>query len=720
MAGQESQPRFTVSHAEPRHGKRAQFSNAVQPHVVLITLDPGSEKILQVSSNVRELTGIEPASLIGRKLSGVVPDPPEITLAELFRDISEHQSPQFLLRCNIGNSACNVFAHKNDGVVQLELEREVAPFFPSVTALYSRLGEAVGQLQQTTSLQEMLSQAVTIIATCTKFERVIAYKYLDDGSGQVVAECVQDGLAKFMGLRYPASNIPASTGGLFLPDVDYQPVPIEPPLNPQTGGNLDLSFALSRSVSVEDTQSLRNMGVKATMVFALSKHGKLWGLISCMNHSASHHVPVESRVVCELFVHSISLILAGKEDAEEFDYVEKLNALEDTLIEKMSRGNAISDSLMAVNWEESLEASGFAVVMDRRILVQGITPSIDQITRLTASLLDKGQDVWSTQQLYSDFPSDPGFAAGASGVLVARISHRSPDFLLWFRGEVENTRPVHALDPWKSEAPGKSRPWRQCEKDFAGNLRRAIVEVILETTRHRETLTEEVYRSHREVEAYLALASHDLKEPLRGIYNYTQFTLRSAKDRLTLQESEWLASVTSLAQRMDLLIESLLGYSRAARSGQYLEEVDFAQQCQEAARRLVKLARERGTKLSIPEQLGTFRSDPGAIQEVFFHLLSNAIIYNDKSDRRVEIGRIPSEIPTFFIRDNGIGIPAESREEVFKLFRRLHTRGEFGEGAGVGLAIARRLIEHLGGKLWIVSVAGEGSTFYFTIGDERA
>jgi signal transduction histidine kinase len=108
------------------------------------------------------------------------------------------------------------------------------------------------------------------------------------------------------------------------------------------------------------------------------------------------------------------------------------------------------------------------------------------------------------------------------------------------------------------------------------------------------------------------------------------------------------------------------------------------------------------------------------VQEVFANLIGNAITYNDKSDRWIEIGVLPDRPPRYFVRDNGIGIAEADQATIFQIFHRLHGRAEFGGGSGVGLALARKIVERHGGRMWVQSVPGEGSTFYFSLAPEES
>src|SRR5262249_9490006 len=156
------------------------------------------------------------------------------------------------------------FAHRIEGILVLELERSV-PGQPLVD-IYSRVRAAISRLQTTSSLQTFFDRAVSEIAELTGFDRVMAYQFLPDGSVRVTSESLATGLDSYLGLHYPASDIPEPARRLFsitwlrhLPDVDYEPVPLVPVDNPVTGKPLDLSYVAGRHVSVMYSKYLQNM-----------------------------------------------------------------------------------------------------------------------------------------------------------------------------------------------------------------------------------------------------------------------------------------------------------------------------------------------------------------------------------------------------------------------------------------------------------------------------
>lgn len=235
-------------------------------------------------------------------------------------------------------------------------------------------------------------------------------------------------------------------------------------------------------------------------------------------------------------------------------------------------------------------------------------------------------------------------------------------------------------------------------------------------------LNAELTRSNRELDDFAYIASHDLREPLRGIHNYSHFLMEDYGDKLDSEATERLQTLVRLSQRMEALIDSLLHYSRLNRADPILGEVNLTHVLQDAMEMLQPRLDSDSVQIRCPQALPCVRGDRAQLTEVMVNLLSNALKYNDKTEKWVEIGvreaAAPSEPPVFFVRDNGIGIAPEHNDKVFEIFRRLHPRDDFGGGMGVGLTVVKKIIEHHGGHVWVESAVGNGAAFCFTIGNK--
>lgn len=225
-----------------------------------------------------------------------------------------------------------------------------------------------------------------------------------------------------------------------------------------------------------------------------------------------------------------------------------------------------------------------------------------------------------------------------------------------------------------------------------------------------------VNAANKELDEFAYIASHDLKEPLRGIHNYASFLKEDHADRLDEEARRYIDRIQQLAERMSDLIEHLLAYSRLGYVELARAPVDTNAVVDAVAEDLKPLLDSQGVELRRTGHLPVVKGDAIRIRQVFQNLIANAVKYNDKPVKWVEVGcdnnRMP---PLFYVRDNGIGIAPHHQDAVFQIFKRLHEQNKYGGGAGAGLTITRKIIERHGGRIWLESVSGEGTSFYFTL-----
>lgn len=225
-----------------------------------------------------------------------------------------------------------------------------------------------------------------------------------------------------------------------------------------------------------------------------------------------------------------------------------------------------------------------------------------------------------------------------------------------------------------------------------------------------------VSAANKELDEFAYIASHDLKEPLRGIHNYAGFLREDHADRLDEEALRYIDRIQHLAERMSDLIEHLLAYSRLGYVEMAADRVDIDAVVDAVAEDLKSLLDSQRVELRRTGHLPVVTGDTVRIRQVFQNLIANAVKYNDKPVKWVEVGcdnnRVP---PLFYVRDNGIGIAPHHQDAVFQIFKRLHEQNKYGGGAGAGLTITRKIIERHGGRIWLESVPGEGTSFYFTL-----
>jgi signal transduction histidine kinase len=221
-------------------------------------------------------------------------------------------------------------------------------------------------------------------------------------------------------------------------------------------------------------------------------------------------------------------------------------------------------------------------------------------------------------------------------------------------------------------------------------------------------------RSNAMLAQFAYVASHDLQEPLRTVTNFTQLLHQRYAGQLDAQADEFIGFALDGAHRMQALIDDILAYSRVTTRGSNLMVLPLEVPLNRALSNLRALTAERHARIT-REPLPQVFGDATQLEQLFANLIGNSIKYNTAEQPTVEISATVVEAMVLVrIKDNGIGIATADLERIFGIFTRLHTRAEYA-GTGLGLALCRRIVEAHGGRIWVESVEGEGSTFFFTL-----
>lgn len=758
--------------------------NNIQSHGILLTFLEADLIILQISQNSKALLGQSPEAFLGQALSVLI-NPSDIdAIQSCLRSEFDTVNPLHLsLTVDKKQHLFEGIIHRIDGVVVLELEPLINQTTVSFFDFYKSVKLPINHLQSTQNFAELARQAVTIIRNITGFDRVMLYRFNADGSGHVIAEKKHEDAESFLGLHYPATDIPQQAKELYrlnllriIPDAQSDPVALQPALNPVTGQPLDLSLSVLRSVSSIHTEYLANMGVQASMSISLLRDRQLWGLIAC-HHPTPHRLSYETRTICEFLGQVISFEVGSKANTEDLEYRIQLQTVHSRFINTIANCQTLTDAL-SQNPRDLMElagASGVIFCENRNTIAFGQTPPEATIEDLITWIDQKiGEDtIYGTSTLVTDYPLFLPHKDFASGLLALRISRIQPSYLIWFRPEVIQTidwggdprkpsdadshqlriTPRKSFALWKETVQLTSLPWKACELDAALELRSRIIGIVLQKADEVALLNAELARSNIELDSFAYVASHDLKEPLRGIHNYSTFLIEDYADKLGEEGTKKLTTLMRLTQRMEDLINSLLHYSQFGRAELQFQPVNLEEMV-ESVLDVIKISQPAPTgfqilnplsivpsdssqtaelfKIRIPRELPTVECDRTQVNELFSNLIGNAIKYNRRDEKWVEIGYfMPEEITpnllillnlhrpqtVFFIKDNGIGIRSHHLETIFKIFKRLHTHGAYGDGTGAGLTIAKKIVERHSGNIAVESTFGEGSTFYFTLGE---
>lgn len=736
----------------------------VQAHGALLVLRLADLSILQASDNTFSVLGQPFDELLGQPIGVVVGAQGQSRLQAVLSNETTHCNPLHLLtlpKINADSAALDVTLHTVDGVAILEFEAtgrsdERKPDY------YALVKKTVGQLQTASSLRQFCDNVARDVRELTGLDRVMIYKFHADGHGEVLAESRRADLSSWLGLHYPAEDIPKPAREIFtktwirpVPDVAGGLAELVPLLNPDTGMPLDMTYCVLRGVSIMYTEYLRNMDVAAALTMAIRHDDQLWGLIACHHYAEAHPVSHEVRAACEFLAQVVSLQHRAAENKEHLAYRLKIDEVHQMLLATAAREGGLAN---LVNGTPSLlhgiEAGGVALLYLDRWWRIGNTPTEDELENLGGWLNDVmlpsgARPLYVTDRLAQAYAPAAAFADIASGLLAVPLALNGRELMLWFRPETIQTvnwggdpgdkprvpgpnglrlTPRRSFELFTESVQQRSLPWKAVELEAAAGLRLLAAELVDGRLAKRVALQTDLVRSNEELDAFAYVASHDLKEPLRGIHHYAHQLLEDATP-VDGENRQKLDSLVRLTLRMDSLLDSLLHFSRVGGNALSIELVDLNELLAEAVDLVGSRSTDVKSEVVAPRPLPTIHCDRMRCRQIFANLLSNALKYTDAPKKRIEVGVIfANEVhdrpgcPTglelqtiFYVADNGIGIQTKHFNQIFKLFKRLHVHDGYGGGTGAGLTIVRKLVEQQRGQVWVGSVAGHGSTFYFTL-----
>ncbi|ONH50249.1 Bacteriophytochrome (light-regulated signal transduction histidine kinase) [Pseudomonas cedrina] len=715
--------------SEPIH-----IPGSIQPHGLLLTLSEPALVVLQASTNVNTELGLGAAPLSGQALGSLIGAHAlaQVRLALADLDADEDELHQVTLNGNLFDA----LLHRHQGLLFLELERAVSP--RHAAALH--VARTLRRLQSAKSLDGLYQTCVTEIRALTGYDRVTLYRFEQEGHGKVIGESLSDGMQPYLGLCFPASDIPPQARELYrlnwirvIPDAAYQPVPILPALRPDNGRPLDLSFAVLRSVSPVHCLYLKNMGVRSSMSISLLKDDQLWGLITC-GHREPLRVPHELRTACSSIGQLLSMQITLLQEQEARRQQQEKTVMIDALADAMAGDTLdVMESLLphAQTLLDLTGAHGLAILVEERLHCFGACPTEAEIRALYPWVQQQGKGVVSSHQLAVDFPAAAAYQAIASGLLAIRLPKPVNNAVMWFRPELKSTvnwsgQPIKHQDAgagtssprlsfelWKQQVDGKALQWSASVLQAVESLRRHALEL---------DLARQVQREHAAVRArdeLVAVVSHDLRSPLTILLMQCGMMrkLVPADDtKANLRMATAIETMQNATSRMNTLLEDLIDISRIE-AGRYqvaLQSLEVNATLDQLGLMWHPLAAAKGINLTWRAQPGLrVQADPERLFQVFSNLLGNALKFTDLGGAIEVIAQAADDHVLFRVCDNGAGIGAAQLPYIFE--RYWTSREGNPTGSGLGLYISHGIIQAHGGTLWAESVAGQGSVFSFRL-----
>ncbi len=489
---------------------------AIQPHGALLVLDPVDLRIVGVSDNAARVLHKAPGDLLGRGIAAIAGGGASDALVERLRQGAlEGPTPCELI--TEGGAGLEVVAHQHDGRILVEFEPTGAAPKAAQADTYRRVRGSLARLRSSSDLRDLCERTAREMRELTGFDRVIVYRFKPDWSGEVVAEACPNGDARYMGLRFPASDIPSQARALYtacrvrmVPTSSYTPARI---LGPGDGRPVDLTFASLRSISPVHLEYMRNMGVTASLGISLLCDDRLWGLITCNHESGERFLPYEARAACSLLGEVVSSLIHQRESvaaaAERATYLDVQARLVRAVVQgrDVARGlTEHSPSLLDVT-----ASAGAAFYYQNEIHCVGRTPSREAIGELLGWVEGQATETLVVESLPERYAPALAWKDTGCGLLATTISFPDSDvvsqknWLLWFRPEViqtvswggdpskqasrdtrERLHPRTSFDRWREEVHLKAVPFAPSEVAAAKSLALGLTDVILEIEASRQ------------------------------------------------------------------------------------------------------------------------------------------------------------------------------------------------------------------------------------------
>ncbi len=449
------------------------LAGSIQPHGALLYVREPDNVIIQASENAAGFLGIE-SEIVGQRLEDVCGD-----FAENLRPHQRDPLTDVVrgIRCHIGAPA-----RAFDGLIHRPaaggLIIELEPAGPAVD-LSRLLDSGLQAIMAAGTLRALCDETARAVKSLTGYDRVMIYRFDDQGHGEVLSEEKEPHLEAFLGNHYPASDIPQIARRLYernrvrlLVDVEYKPVPLVPTLSPISGEQLDMSLCFLRSSSPIHVQYLKNMGVRATLVVSLLVNGHLWGLISC-HHYEPRFIHYEIRAICELLAEAVATRISALDSFSQAQAELSVRRLEQRMIRAISQEGdwrgALFDGSKALL--EPVQATGAALLFENEVRTVGDVPSTSAFRDIARWLDTQPRDgIIATASLADDAPEFTALTPIASGLLAVPISTTPGEYLVWLRPERVRTvtwggnpfKPLAPSDDPKSLSPRRSfAQWHQ-------------------------------------------------------------------------------------------------------------------------------------------------------------------------------------------------------------------------------------------------------------------
>lgn len=535
---------------------------SIQPHGALVVLGRNGQ-VLTRSANFERHLGVDAPP--GQAL----PVPLLAQLGELVQGgLAGEDGWSDSGRYTVGEYGFDVIAHRFQQLLYVEFEPQPL----AQNAFFSLAADAqriIARIRHARDLQILMSRLTTDIRELTGYDRVMAYRFRPDDSGEVVAEAHRPGLVSYLGQRYPASDIPRQARHLYIQnptrliaDVAYSPSPLVPGLR-EDGQPFDLSHCELRSVSPIHCEYLSNMGVHASMSVSIVVGGRLWGLFSCHHYQAktlAYSVRLSFSMISQMCAALV-------ERLEQWQEGEAMN-LAQTRIHALEEGLHDAEDLLAALCHSTPGLDHLLDCEDVAVCLKGRVQTLRGVADEAAREMNGYLSMLGDKDLYAlDRWPGPAPVKGLCGVMAVRFDRVENGWIMWFRSEqVEHVRwggkpekivdtgpsgprltPRGSFEAWEEVVRGQATPWSRTDRAIAERLRQALANVVFSRVSHTNGMRQ----------LLIAALGHDLRTPLQSITMAASMLSDSEQRTARLRQS-----IATSSGRMTRLVSHVMELSR--------------------------------------------------------------------------------------------------------------------------------------------------------------
>ncbi|MCV9941436.1 MULTISPECIES: HWE histidine kinase domain-containing protein [unclassified Rhizobium] len=504
--------------------------------------------VMRASANLAEFLGVTQADALGRSVISVITPEALHAIRNKLTTLrgSDVVERIFGIALMPDQNRFDIAVHLNEGEVIIEGERCQEDKHDAASL---SMRSMMSRLDHTETLEAFFREGARQARALTGFDRVMVYRFDEGGSGEVVAEAARAGIGSFLGLHYPASDIPVQARALYLrnlfriiADVGAVTVPILPQLD-EHGRPLDLSMSVLRSVSPIHIEYLKNMGVGASLSISIVVDGRLWGLFAC-HHYGPRLPSAQRRSTAELFGQMFASRLESRERRLALDYETKARRIADRLLTSVADNASLLDdpAWLIEALADAIPADGIGVWINGRLALAGIGPNERGFAALVRHLnRNAAGRIYAVDRLAEAYP-DLEVDDAVAGMLAIPISRSPRDYVVLFRQELVRTvrwggdphKPVEygpngprltprkSFEAWSELVRGRSLPFTEAERRVAETIRVTLIEVVLR-------LTDEVSMARQVANERQELLIAELNHRVRNILSLITGIIRQSQ-----------------------------------------------------------------------------------------------------------------------------------------------------------------------------------------------